>query len=156
MKSNRLEISRLPGIGEGKRGVEGHIGYLLRQAFAAHRRMMEKALSDLGITPPQFSVLTMLVAYPGISGADLARLSLLTPQTMSLIVANLERMGAIQRRADPVHGRILHIEATASGKLLLSKCRRRVQVVERQLRNALGKTPETAVKAWLVAVALED
>jgi DNA-binding MarR family transcriptional regulator len=35
--------------------------------------------------------LTMLAAYPGHSNADLARVAVLTPQTMSLIVANLER-----------------------------------------------------------------
>jgi DNA-binding MarR family transcriptional regulator len=45
----------------------------------------------MGVTLPQFSVLTMLAAYPDASGAELARLSLLTPQTMSVIIGNLER-----------------------------------------------------------------
>ena len=57
---------------------------------------MEQALAGTGsgMTLPQFSVLTMLAAYPGASGAALARLellTLLTPQTMSVIVANLEK-----------------------------------------------------------------
>ena len=154
MLSTRRESSQLPRIGEGKRGEEGHIGYLLRQASAAHRNRMERALADLGITPPQFSVLTMLVAYPMISGADLARIALLTPQTVSLIVANLERAGAIQRHPDAVHGRILHIEATESGRRLLSKCRSRVQAVEDGLLKGLGKDQEAAVRSWLVAVAV--
>jgi DNA-binding MarR family transcriptional regulator len=93
--SDRQEI---PRTGEGKRGEEGHIGYLLRQAGAANRLRMERALADLGVTPPQFMVLTMLVAYPGLSNADVARLALLTPQTVSVIVANLLRSGAIARR----------------------------------------------------------
>ena len=54
---------------------------------------MEKALADLEVTPPQFAVLTMIVSYPGVSGADLARLTFLTPQTINVIVRNLEKDG---------------------------------------------------------------
>ncbi|MGL6468642.1 hypothetical protein ACSZNP_15270 [Aeromonas hydrophila] len=64
----------------GKRGEAGHLGYLLRQAAAAQRLRMERALADLPITAPQFALLTMLDAYPGSSNAELARLTLLTPR----------------------------------------------------------------------------
>ncbi len=58
-------IGRPPPPGEGKRGEQGYLAYLLRQAQAATRLTMERALADLGVTPPQFVVLTMLKAYPG-------------------------------------------------------------------------------------------
>ena len=99
----------IPQVGEGKRGENGYLGYLLRQAAGAYRHRVERALADLRVTPPQFSVLTMLAAYPGISNADLARLALLTPQTVSTIVANLERAGAIVRQPHHYHGRIQQI-----------------------------------------------
>jgi MarR family len=98
---------RPPPPGEGKRGEGGYLAYLLRQAQAATRLTMERALADLGATPPQFIVLTMLKAYPGLSGADLARVALLTPQTVGVIIRNLERSGAIRKTPHPVHGRIL-------------------------------------------------
>ena len=79
----------IPEPGQGKRGEEGYLGYLLRQASAAQRLRMERAMADVDVTLPQFLVLTMLRAYPGISNADLARLTMLTPQTVSVIVANL-------------------------------------------------------------------
>ena len=82
---------RPPPPGKGKRGEQGHLAYLLRQAQAATRLTMERALAELGVTPPQFVVLTMLRAYPGLSGADLARVALLTPQTVGVIIRNLER-----------------------------------------------------------------
>jgi hypothetical protein len=72
----------IPRPGEAKRGPEGHVGYLLRQASVALRGAMDRALAELGVTTPQFSVLTMIAAYPGASGADLARLTFLTPQAM--------------------------------------------------------------------------
>jgi len=146
----------IPRLGEGKRGEEGHIGYLLRQASAAHRLKMERALSDLEVTAPQFAVLTMLNAYPGLSNADLARLSLQTPPTVSVIVGNLERAGAVTRRAHSVHGRIQHIDVTPSGRKLLARCRQRVQAIEQGLLSGLSARDEQVIKRWLVAVALED
>ncbi len=96
----------LPGVrpplpGSGKRGENGHIAYLLRQAQAAARLTLERALADLGVTPPQFAVLTMLNAYPGLSGADVARVALLTPQTVGVIIGNLERDGAVRKLRTP-------------------------------------------------------
>lgn len=146
----------VPAPGQGKRGVDGYMGYLLRQAAAAYRLRMERALADLHVTPPQFSVLTMLVAYPGLSGADLARLSLLTPQTVSLIVANLERDGAITRHAHPTHGRVRIIEVTESGLTLLARCKERVNAAEQSLLNGLPQDEETSIRRWLVKVATDQ
>lgn len=145
--------SPLPAVGAGKRGEQGHIGYLLRQAFTAHRICMEQALAETGATLPQFAVLTMLAAYPGASGADLARLSLLTPQTVSVIVANLEKAGHIARRAHGEHGRIRIIELTDAGQRLLSHCRQVVAPVEQALLAVVPPEDEAAVRRWLVAIA---
>jgi DNA-binding MarR family transcriptional regulator len=150
--SDRQEI---PRTGEGKRGEEGHIGYLLRQAGAANRLRMERALADLGVTPPQFMVLTMLVAYPGLSNADVARLALLTPQTVSVIVANLLRSGAIARRPHAVHGRIQHIDVTDEGKALLKQCRSRVKAIEQQMLTGFNADEESVIRRWLVSLAVE-
>src|ERR1700754_120597 len=129
---------RVPAPGEGKRGEQGYLGYLLRQAHAAVRLKMERALADLGVTTPQFAVLTMLNAYPGLSGADVARVALLTPQTVGVIIGNLERDGAIQKTPHPVHGRMLQWTLTRRGAALLGKCRNRVNAVERRLVAGLG------------------
>ncbi len=155
MKYKNYDIKRKPIVpkpGEGKRGAEGHLGYLVRQASVAVRTAMEKALADVEVTPPQFSVLTMIVAYPGASGADLARLTFLTPQTINVIVRNLERMGAIAKSADAEHGRILRLTATAKGQALLKRCRSRVMEVEDRLGGLLGRDEERVVRRWLSAV----
>ena len=144
----------IPRPGEGKRGPEGHLGYLVRQANVAVRAAMERALADLDATPAQFAVLTMIVAYPGLSGADLARLTFLTPQTINVIVRNLVRGGAIEKTAHAVHGRVLRLTATAKGQALLKRCRVRVQEVEGRIAGLVGKD-EKVVRRWLAAVAEE-
>jgi DNA-binding MarR family transcriptional regulator len=146
---------RPPPPGRGKRGEKGHLAYLLRQAQAATRLTLERALADLGVTPPQFAVLTMLRAYPGLSGADLARVALLTPQTVGVIIRNLERAGSIRNTAHPVHGRVLMWTLTPSGTALLGKCRRLVLTLERRLSAGLSERAQLTVRRWLARVALE-
>ena len=150
---SKMNSPEIPAVGEGKRGEKGHIGYLLRQAYAAHRIRMEHALEVTGATMPQFSGLTMLAAYPRASGADLARLSLLTPQTMSVIIANLERDGAVSRRPHAEHGRIQVIEITDSGRRLLARCKAAVAAAEAALLAGVPSTDERAIRRWLVMVA---
>lgn len=152
----RPETSTIPTAGEGKRGEGGYLGYLLRQAAGAYRHRIDRALADLDVTHPQFAVMTMLNAYPGVSSADIARLALLTPQTVSVIIANLERAGTIKRIPHDVHGRILQIELTPDGRALLRRCRERVQKLERDLSFGLNEKEEAVIRAWLVRVAKSE
>ena len=146
------KVKAVPRAGEGKRGVDGYLGYLVRQAHVAVRAAMDKALAELDVTSPQFVVLTMIGAYPGLSGADLARLTFLTPQTINLIVGNLVKAGAVEKSADPAHGRILRLQATAEGEALLKRCKARVQEVEEQIAGLVGREEEKVVRRWLAAV----
>jgi DNA-binding MarR family transcriptional regulator len=146
---------RPPPPGQGKRGEKGYLGYLLRQAQAATRLTLERALADLGVTPPQFIVLTMLRAYPGLSGADLARVALLTPQTVGVIIRNLERDGAIRKTPHPVHGRVLQWTLTRRGGTLLGRCRRHVKALERRLMAGLSATAQATIRRWLSKIATD-
>jgi DNA-binding MarR family transcriptional regulator len=148
-----LAMIRPPPPGVGKRGEQGHLAYLLRQAHAATRLTIERALTVLGVTSPQFVVLTMLRAYPGLSGADLARVALLTPQTVGVIIRNLERDGAIKKTPHPIHGRVLQWTLTRRGTALLDKCRRHVQAVERRLAAGLSAKSQVTVRRWLAKIA---
>ena len=146
---------RPPPPGRGQRGEKGHLAYLLRQAQAATRLTLERALADIGVTPPQFAVLTMLRAYPGLSGADLARVALLTPQTVGVIIRNLERAGAIRKTPHPVHGRLLQWTLTRRGIILLDKCRRHAKAVERRLMAGLSPKAQATIRRWLSKIAAE-
>ena len=69
-----------PLIGQRYRGVEGHSGYLLRQASYEFRGAMELALAAQGLTAAQYTAMSVLARDPGLSGADLARACNTTPQ----------------------------------------------------------------------------
>ena len=146
---------RPPPPGKGTRGEKDYLGYLLRQAQAAARLTLERALADLGVTPPQFAVLIMLRAYPGLSGAELARVALLTPQTVGVIIRNLERHGAIRKTPHPVHGRVLQWTLTRRGGTLLDNSRRRAIALERRLTAGLSAKAQATIRRWLSKIAAE-
>ena len=146
----------VPNPGEGKRGEQGYLGYLLRQASNAVRLGVDRALEDLSVTNPQFLIMTMINAYPGISGAEVARLTMLTPQTISLIVANLERDGRLRRAVSPTHGRIQPMELTEAGLALLAQCRERTRHLDARLSAGLTPDQEHFLRHWLVEIATRD
>ena len=148
-------MMRPPPPGVGKRGEQGYLAYLLRQAQAATRLAMERSLADLGVTSPQFVVLTMLRAYPGLSGADLARVAMLTPQTVGVIIRNLERDGAITKTRHPVHGRVLQWTLTRRGAALLEQCRRHADMIERRLAAGLSAPAQRTIRRWLARIAAD-
>lgn len=153
-RTGKSAPTRPPEIGQGKRGEQGYLGYLLRQAQGAARLTLERSLAELAVTPPQFMVLTMLKAYPGLSGADLARVALLTPQTVGVIIRNLERDGAIRKTPHPVHGRVLQWTLTRRGLSVLKKSRRRALALERRLAADLSDANLTVIRHWLSKIAV--
>src|ERR671924_2200191 len=105
-----------PRIGERYRGVDGHSGYLLRQAWNAFHGAMESALRNHGLTGAQYAVLSVLARDPGLSGADLARACNTTPQAMNGVLATLGRDGLVERHPHPTHGRIIQVTLAREGE----------------------------------------
>ena len=62
---------------------------------AAQAKQIEEAVKPRGLTVPQYTTLSVLRRHSGLSNAQLARRSLTTPQSMSEVIAALERNGLI-------------------------------------------------------------
>ena len=90
--------------GEGMRGREPravtvgpdqHLTYLM--ARAAHRLevTLDRALQQHGVTLRQFSALAHIARQPGVSGADLARMLLISPQAVTTLVQRMTAAGLV-------------------------------------------------------------
>lgn len=153
VKDTREGLPRLPLMGEAKRGPEGYLTYLLRQANASVRLALDRALAKEGMTHPQQSALTMIRAYEAISAADLARLTMLTPQTINGIVRALTMRGAIRKEPDRLNRRILRLIVTEEGRALNTRCRALTAPVEAALKARMDGSAEAIVRQWLVEAA---
>jgi DNA-binding MarR family transcriptional regulator len=130
------------------------LGYAIKRAQHALRLKMDRGLRPIGLTTPQYSVLSAIAADPGASNAHLARRAFVTPQTMQEMLANLERAALIARRPHPSHGRILHTELTEAGEKLLRRAHRRMDPIAAILVARLGiRDAEHVAKALAEAAA---
>jgi DNA-binding MarR family transcriptional regulator len=90
--------------------------WLLKQAFYFSLTTVNEAVKPHGVSTAPLGVLRQLALEPGLSGAELARRLLITPQGVQLALTALEKRGLVERRQDPAHGRILHAYLTDSGR----------------------------------------
>jgi DNA-binding MarR family transcriptional regulator len=78
------------------------------------------ALKEVGVTVPQYTAMYYLAEVPGRSAAELARVCLVTPQTMTVILRNLERTGLIRRQTHERHRNVVEVQLTATGRELVT------------------------------------
>ncbi|MGV0848929.1 MarR family winged helix-turn-helix transcriptional regulator [Mycolicibacterium phlei] len=87
----------------------------LKQAWYFALTAVNDAVSQHGVSTAQIGVLRQLANEPGLSGAELARRLLITPQGVQLALKALEQRGFVERRPDPQHARILKAYLTDEG-----------------------------------------
>ncbi len=92
----------------------------LKQAFYFSLTEVNESVKEHGVTTAQIGVLRQLTNQPGLSGAELARRLLITPQGVQLALTALEKRGLVERKQDPQHGRILQAFLTNEGRAVAS------------------------------------
>lgn len=136
-----------------KKSPHETIGYALKQAQQALRLHMDRELKEVGLTAPQYAVLSSLEAEAGLSNAMLARQAFVTPQTMQVMLVKLEKAGLIERTPDEVHGRIQRTTLTSAGSAALKKAHDVGRSSERLIVEVLGADRASEVKKLLNDVA---
>lgn len=114
-----------------------HALWLLKRVFHYGHRAVNEAVRAYGVTPTQMGALNRLVAEPGLSGAELARRLLVTPQAAQLALTALEHRGLVERHPDANHGRIVRTYLTAEGERVVGLCMKRAVDAEEQFLAVL-------------------
>jgi DNA-binding MarR family transcriptional regulator len=114
------------------------LGMVLKRAEQAMLRAKSAALKPVGLTLGQYVALVELDRQPGITGAALARASMVTPQAMMVVLKSLEEQGLIVRSPHPRHPNVLELHITDPGREALDTARHRVEPVERCVTDAFS------------------
>src|SRR4051794_18933844 len=130
--------------------------YLLRQAQLLIYAEMIERLKAFDLTPAQYMVLSLSSSEGGLSSAELARRSHITPQSMNEIIAALDRKGLIKRREDPENRRILRIAVNKDGTKLLADCNRQINRMETEIFGSFDGTELVAFRALLTKLLRES
>jgi DNA-binding MarR family transcriptional regulator len=125
--------------------------YLIKRLETLIRVRLEAALQDLALTPGQYTTLSVVNVGP-ISSADLARRVGITPQSMSEVIALLERKGHVTRTVRDDNRRIADVGLTVSGESLLRQAEERVDIFERDLLKSLSPHEKAILRGTLEVI----
>jgi len=92
-----------------------------------------------GISQRHRIIFLHLGQYGASRSVDLAQAAGIRPQSMMVIIHELEDMGLIERRPDPRDSRAKLIDFTASGRQLIKELTRSTETVWSQYRDIAGK-----------------
>ena len=88
-------VETVRGVPVDLSGLTGLLGYQIRQAQTASFRDLQEPLRELGITPGEFSLLTIVRDNPQIRQKDLVDVYGLDKSTLSVAVKRLVNRGLV-------------------------------------------------------------
>jgi len=131
--------------------VEPRISYAVGRLERVLRRRIVAALEPDGLPLPAYTTLSVLRAENGLSNAQLARRSYMTPQSMSEVIEALESKGLIERTQHPNHRRVLPARLTPTGRKVLEACEEAVGAMEEEMLRDLGPEERDTFRHGLIS-----
>ena len=127
------------------------VSYVVARLDRAVRREIDARVRPHGLTATQYTALSVLASRAGLSNAQLARRSYITPQSMSQLIGALERAELIERIPDPDHRRILRAQLTRKGKRVLAECDAAVDDMERRMLRDVPASEQDRLRSQLIS-----
>lgn len=113
-------------------------------------RRLRQPLSEGELTLPERSALSRIDRGGPMTAAELARIEQISPQSIGVTLATLERKALISRSADPGDGRRIILSLTEAGHAAVAAKRLARNAI---LSEALDSSFDPAERAQLLAVA---
>jgi DNA-binding MarR family transcriptional regulator len=144
-------VGRMSDVGNGSEGTgpRARVSYVIARLDRAIRREIAEMVAPHGLTATQYTALSVLRMGKGLSNAQLARRSYVTPQSMIEMLGTLEGKGLVRRSPAPNHGRILRTELTAKGRRLLAQCDDSIDRLEAEMTRELSPAELAAFEKTL-------
>lgn len=114
-------------------------GFLLRRAHQISAAVFEDECRELGLTPAQFGVLTVLRTHPGLGQSSLARALGFDKVTVLRVLRGLESRGLVERGPAPDNKRNMCVDLTAQGRAVLQQAQRPAERAYKRLLAPLDK-----------------
>lgn len=149
-----MTSSRVGAAGENisSGGAPPRTTYLIGRLDRIVRRAFDELLREFELTALPYTALTVLAARPGLSNAQLARRSFMTPQGMNQVIESLEAKGMVRRGPSPYNRRVRCIELTDRGTWVVEQCTARIEAFEQSLLASLAPDERDQLNRLLRAI----
>jgi DNA-binding MarR family transcriptional regulator len=124
----------------------------MKAVLQGFRVLLDEELQPLGITTSQLRMLWSIAENPGISGAKMARLCSVTPQSGQATLWMMEAQGWVRRRPSEASHRVLVAELTKKGQRVLIKARQIAEALDHRLWSGIPERNLTVFDAALRTV----
>jgi DNA-binding MarR family transcriptional regulator len=104
--------------------------HAVRELLVGYKALLESSLREEGLTLPQLRLLHAVAERQEVSAAAIARLCLITPQTLQAMLERAVREGWITRSVPRSNHRILTAQLTAKGRALLARVEAQAAAIE--------------------------
>lgn len=104
---------------------EEHVGYLLKRLQHSIRQAVDEAMREAGVGLSFAHIVALfgISHHPGVSGAHIAKRTMVTAQTINTILRRLEKDGSVERRPHPDNRRVDCWFITESGRARMHEAR---------------------------------
>lgn len=113
--------------------------YSVKRLELVIRLRLDEMLSGADITTLQYTALTVLEHRDGISAAQLARDSFVSPQAMTDMLKSLAKRGLVRREPNPASRRELLVHLTDGARDVLAHYARQAEEIERRMIASLSE-----------------
>lgn len=113
------------------------VSYSVGQLDKLIHQQLSETLQELGVSLPQFTMLSNLHQGGEMANAKLASRSFISPQASNQIIKVMEEKGWVSKCDDPNHGRILLIGLTDKGHAVYEQCKTKTIDFEYQMLDGI-------------------
>jgi len=96
-------------------------GFLIRRLHQIHLALFAEECAAFGITPVQYSIMTIAASTPGLDQAQLAQEAGIDRATLANVAARLEQKVLLRRRRSPSDKRVKLVFLSPRGATILEK-----------------------------------
>jgi DNA-binding MarR family transcriptional regulator len=129
--------------------LNGRPGFLIRRLHQIHLALFAEECEPYGVTPVQFSILTVTAAKPGIEQGELAHEIGVDRTTLANVLARLETRALLTRAIATTDRRVKLITLTPDGHATLKQMQ---PAAERAHARTIEALPPEQQAAFLAAL----
>ena len=128
---------RITSVAEPGQPAPPRVSYLVARLDRLLRLWLADVLAPFAVSLPEYTAMSILGRRAGLTNAQLARRTYVSPQAMQQITEGLITRGLIRRAPDQSRGRVLPATLTVAGQDLLARCDEAVDGLEERMMGSL-------------------
>jgi DNA-binding MarR family transcriptional regulator len=114
-------------------GLDPTLRHALRRVYRTFNTKLTQRLAEHGVSEAEYVIMFTLRRIPGMSNADLARGTGVSPQVTNEVLKTLIANGMVERHPAPDHGRILEACLTEQGEETIAACEDSANALEGEM-----------------------